>query len=256
MRDKGNMFVRFLVIVALMLVAAAAGYGLGQNTEQIPDPADSVSESDFTSRLREALQVHPELVIEALRAMEARNAQAARQPSAQNIRDAADLLDMAKLPIRVIGDGRNPVTIYEFLDYQCGWCRRMHETLTNSGESLHIAVVDFPILGPVSDRAARLSLAVSKLAPEHYEAFHHALMTQPLSLEALDTLLLEHGLDTKQINALADSTETSAIIARNHEIAQRLGIQGTPAMIIGSHLQRGALQLESLAELVAQARAQ
>ena len=61
MRDKGNMFVRFLVIVALMLVAAAAGYGLGQNTEQSSDPTDSVSESDFTSRLREALQAHPEL---------------------------------------------------------------------------------------------------------------------------------------------------------------------------------------------------
>ena len=79
--------------------------------------------------------------------MEAQNAQAVRQPSAQNIRDAADLLDMAELPIRVIGDGRNLVTIYEFLDYQCGWCRRMHETLTDSSDSLRIVVVDFPILG-------------------------------------------------------------------------------------------------------------
>ena len=256
MRDKGNMFVRFLVVVALMLVAVAAGYGLGQNTKQSSDPADSVSESDFTSRLRETLQAHPEFVIEALRAMEAQNAQADRQPSAQNIQDAADLLDMAKLPIRVIGDGRNPVTIYEFLDYQCVWCRRMHETLTDSSESLHIVVVDFPILGAVSERAARLSLAVSQSAPEHYETFHHDLMSLPLSLEVLDALLLEHGLDTEQINAIADSAETSATIAHNHEIAQSLGIQGTPAMIIGSHLQRGALQPESLAELIAQARAQ
>ena len=256
MRDKGNMFVRFLVVVALMLVAAAAGYGLGQNTKQSSDPADSVSESDFTSRLRETLQAHPEFVIEALRAMEAQSAQADRQPSAQNIRDAADLLDMAKLPIRVIGDGRNPVTIYEFLDYQCGWCRRMHETLTDSSDSLRIVVVDFPILGAVSERAARLSLAVSRSAPERYEAFHHALITQPLSLEVLDALLLEHGLDVEQINTLANSAETSAIVARNRDIAQSLGIQGTPAMIIGSHLQRGALQPESLAELIAQARAQ
>ena len=258
MRDKGNMFVRFLVIVALILVAAAAGYGLGQSTEQSSEPtdsADSLSEPDFTSRLRETLQAHPEFVIEALRAMEERNAPTALR-SAQSIQDAADLLDMAELPIRMIGNGRNSVTIYEFLDYQCGWCRRMHETLTDSRESLRIVVVDFPILGPVSERAARLSLAVSQSAPERYETFHHDLMSLPLSLKVLDDLLFEHGLDAEQINALADSTETSAIIARNHKIAQSLGIQGTPAMIIGSHLQRGALQPESLAELIAQARAQ
>lgn len=206
--------------------------------------------------LREALQRDPGILRDALVALqeaETRDRQGATQVAiAANadalFRDPAD-------PVR--GNPQGAVTIVEFFDVRCGYCKQLHPTverLLQRHGDVRLVLKDLPILGPNSVLASRALLAAQRQGK--YAELHDALMamrgepTEP----ALQREAERAGLDWPRLRRDMDDPAIEARIQRNMRLAQALRIEGTPAMVIGETLIPGAVDLATLEQLVAEAR--
>lgn len=152
------------------------------------------------------------------------------------------------------------VTIVEFLDYNCPYCRRMEpalNTLLASDRKVRIVYRDWPIFGPASREAARAAIA-SQWQNRH-AAFHAALMTSPARLDTAGVLAAAARAKVDwprlQRDLKVHGAEIDALLARTDAIAEAIGFHGTPALIVGSQVVAGAVDLPSLRSLVAAARA-
>jgi protein-disulfide isomerase len=205
--------------------------------------------------IRDYLLANPDILMEMLALIEERKAS----------ETAASDLDMVASNAAAIFEdgysfvGGNPegsFTIVEFLDYQCGFCRRAHPELMELIESdgdIRWIVKEFPILGPQSDMAARFAISVKRIAGDTaYGAVHAALMTfRGESSEAsLSALADRMSLDTRKIIAGMAAPETEAVIAANAALAARLLISGTPGFIFETEVVRGYVPLEGMVGLV------
>lgn len=151
------------------------------------------------------------------------------------------------------------VTIVEFFDYNCPYCRRMEPVLTAllaSDAKVRLVYRDWPIFGPASSEAARAAIA-SQWQGRH-AAFHEALLTSPARLDSagIRAAATRAKLDWPRLqrDLKAHDTEIGALLARTDAIAGAIGFNGTPAMIVGSHPVAGAVDLPTLRRLVAAAR--
>jgi protein-disulfide isomerase len=156
--------------------------------------------------------------------------------------------------------GGNPdgdVTLVEFFDYRCTYCRRVvssMQALLQEDRKLRIVFKELPVLGEDSVRAARAALAAERQG--RYTPFHFALMTsEDLSPDAIRQLAAEVGLDPDRLEQDMNAPEIQAAIDANYRLAQELGIEGTPAFVIGDELIPGAVDKGRLEALIADARA-
>ena len=206
--------------------------------------------------IREYLIEHPEVLIEAQQALQAkRAAREAEQASAaiQLYRD--ELLSDPEAPVAGNPDGA--ITLVEFFDYRCGYCRRVKptvETLLAENDDLRLVFKEFPILGPESTMAAYAALAARSQGS--YEAFHWALMETDGSFDRdhIFSVAQSVGLDTEQLARDMDDPALDGLIERNAALASALGISGTPAFVVGDRLIGGALPLEHFRVAIADAR--
>jgi protein-disulfide isomerase len=152
------------------------------------------------------------------------------------------------------------VTIVEFFDYNCPYCRRMEPVLNNllaSDPKVRIVYRDWPIFGPASREAARA--AVASQWQNRHAAFHEALLTSPARLDSagVKAAATRAKVDWPRLqrDLTAHGAEIDALLARTNAIAEAIGFNGTPALIVGSQVVAGAVDLPSLRRLVADARA-
>lgn len=159
-------------------------------------------------------------------------------------------LDDSAFP--ALGAAGSERVFYEFSDYQCGYCRRMYPLLATASEDggVKIALIEFPILGPLSEKAARYALAAHRQGG--YEKFHDHLMrgSGPLSEEKLDDAVRAAQLDKAQLEIDSSSAAVDAQIEANYKLAALLGISGTPAFIIDGEIYPGALPEKHFMRLV------
>jgi protein-disulfide isomerase len=156
--------------------------------------------------------------------------------------------------------GGNPsgdVSLVEFFDYNCPYCRKVAATLVavQSGDpKLRIVYKEWPILGPNSESAARLALASRRQG--RYAEFHRALILSDTLVDDSKALAIAAtlGLDVSQLKLDAQSPEITAAIERNHKLAQTLRITGTPSFVIGEEVLRGAVEEEVIIRLIRQVR--
>lgn len=206
--------------------------------------------------LREALRTDPSILADAIAAMQAAEQDVARALTVQAIRANADAL-FRDPGDPALGPDRAAVTLVEFTDYRCPYCRRMHPVvaeLLRREPGLRVVVKEIPILGPASVLAARAALAAH--AQGRFPAFHDALMRlrgEP-DEAALLQLAAETGLDPVRLQRDMTSEAVTRRLNANLQLAQMLGIQGTPAYVVGETLLPGAVPLERLREAVAAAR--
>ncbi|MCR9071983.1 MAG: DsbA family protein [Alphaproteobacteria bacterium] len=158
----------------------------------------------------------------------------------------------------MLGNPDGDVTIVEFFDYQCGYCKTMMKPLLDLVQedgNIRLILKEFPILGPESETAAVASLAAQRQGK--YEIFHTALLglRGRLSTEAIWQVALEAGLDIETLKKDMADPVLQQHIRKSYQLAQALEIQGTPAFTIGNQIIPGAVSKEQLAELVAEARA-
>ncbi len=213
----------------------------------------------FRAEIRAYLLDNPEVIIEAVNLLEERQANA----KAQN-----DLALVAMYSDELFDDGfswvgGNPegdITLVEFLDYRCGYCRRAMpevEQLITSDGNIRLIIKELPILGENSMISSRFAVATKQVAgADAYKDVHDALMT--LGGDASDVALRRVadglGLDTDAIMARMDSDQVTAEIAATHALAQRLQINGTPSFVLHDEMLRGYLPADQMAAIVAEKR--
>ena len=264
---------------ALVLLLLTAGAGDAERTEEaalVPAamieggelageayvPLDLLPPGEEEARLQalvlRTIRENPEIVMEAVGILREREAEAAALAAADAMETVGPLL-VAGEDAGVIGNPDGAVTVVEFFDYNCGFCRRVTDAvigLTLADEDVRIVLREFPILGEESVAAARVALAARMQDEEGYGRLHEALlrMSGRANEESALALAAEEGLDVERIRADMVSAEIDAHIAASMDFARQLGINGTPAFVIGDELIPGAVGLEELQAAVEAAR--
>lgn len=237
--------------LALMGSTALAG-GVGEMTE-----AERLA---FRAEVRAYLLENPEVLIEAMDVLKSREETAALARDQQVLAEYKDAMfnDPASW---VGGNPDGDITIVEFTDYRCGYCRKAFsevEELVKSDGNIRFVVKEFPILGEDSMISARFAIAVLQLhGPEAYKKAHDGLISLRGSPDAatLGALAADLGLEPGPVIARMNADEVTAVIAANHAMADRLEISGTPTFVLGDQLLRGYVPLDAMRDLVAQERA-
>ena len=238
--------------LSLLVAAPAAAADLAALSE--------AERAAFRAEVRAYLLENPEVLMEAIGVLEQRQAeQAAADDAALLAANAADLYEDGHSWVG--GNPEGSLTIVEFADYRCGYCRKAHPEVMQLLEldgDIRLIVKEFPILGEQSALAARFAVAVLQVAgPEAYGAVHDRLYTGfrgDVTPDSLDRLAQDLGLDAPAILAAMTSPEVDAILAENHALAQRLRISGTPTFVIGDQMIRGYVPLEAMTAIVAEER--
>ncbi len=219
--------------------------------------AQDLTEDRVKELVAETLRENPELVLEALQALEQRQAEEQAAAAAAALMADRETLDRdPNAP--VIGNPDGDVTIVEFFDYNCPYCKRAMpeiEALLAEDPNVRIVLREWPILSEGSAFAARAALAAR--AQGKYAEMHDALMNMRGKLEA-DTVLRvagELGLDVEKLQADMKAPEVEEHLATSMRLAEALNFSGTPAFVIGDQLLPGFVEKAELVEAVTTARA-
>lgn len=220
---------------------------------------------DERSALREEIRSYlldnPEIIMEAVSVLEQRQADAQAMGDVDLVRVNADaIFDDGHSWVGGNPDG--DITLVEFTDYRCGFCRRAHtevEQLLAADGNIRFIVKEFPILGEESVMSSRFAIAVKQIAGDDaYKAAHDMLITfrGPITPDALERMASDLDLDGTAILEQMMSDDVTQIIAENHALAGRLQISGTPTFVLEDQLLRGYLPLADMQTLVQQTRQQ
>lgn len=217
---------------------------------------DALTEDRVRELVRETILANPEILSEAFEILERRTLEAEASARSEAIGQQRLLLEQdPNAPVLANVDG--DVTIVEFFDYNCPYCRRVKPTvegLIEADPGIRIVYREWPILGEGSVFAARAALASREQGL--YEEFHWALMGMEGRAEARSVLMIaqEVGLDIQQLRFDMGAPEVEEHIETSMRLAELLGVTGTPAFIIGNSLIPGAVGLEVLQQAVGDVR--
>ncbi len=242
-----------LTAAALGLTALpAAAFDLTNMTEE--------ERTALRGEIREYLMENPQVIMDAVAVLEQQ--QAAAQAMDEKAMVAANAKDIFDDGVSWVGG--NPdgdVTLVEFTDYRCGYCRKAHSEvaeLIESDGNIRFIVKDFPILGEDSMTAARFAIAVKQTAGDAaYKKVHDALITHKGGIGKESLTRIGNAADINAEAALAHmgSDDVTAVVAANHQLAQRLQISGTPTFVLDDQMVRGYVPLDGMRQLVSEARA-
>jgi protein-disulfide isomerase len=193
--------------------------------------------------VREYLLANPEILLDVSRELETRQKQAEAQQRESALKANADAIFRSPHDY-VAGNPDGDVTMVEFFDYNCGWCKKGLPEVMNlieQDKKLRVVLKEFPIFGGDSDYAAKAAIA-SKKQGKYWE-FHTALLGHEgkVTRQVVDETAKATGLDLARLKADMESPEVAQVIAGNQALAQALAINGTPAFIIDTHLSPGYL---------------
>jgi protein-disulfide isomerase len=213
------------------------------------EPRVTVSTGD-TALVREALMAEPEIIREAMRELERRELAALVDRHAEAIYKSPK--DFA------VGNPDGDITLVEFFDYNCGYCKRTLadvNRLLENDPNLRIVFKEFPILSEGSLEAARLSLAAGKQGK--YIEFHRAVMNTTggeMTGERALRIAEEIGLDTEQLQKDAKAGDIDQAIGEVFQLANALHINGTPGFVVGRDIISGAVGYDELVKRIERAR--
>ncbi|GIT88650.1 DsbA family protein [Roseobacter sp. OBYS 0001] len=219
--------------------------------------ADALSEDRVKELVLEAIRENPEIVLEAVQIIEQREQARQTAAAASVLSENRDLLENdPNAP--VLGNPDGDVTVVEFFDYNCPYCRRVKphiEALLDEDPNVRLVYREWPILGDGSVFAARAALAAREQGK--YEEFHWALMGMQGRAEEASVIQVaqEIGLDIAQLRRDMQAPEIDAHIAASMEMSRQLGFNGTPSFVIGDALVPGVIEADQMIRLTQEARA-
>lgn len=236
---------KWLLGLGLLVLAIGGAAGWLLHAGQGPVGEDRAAVEKV---VREYILAHPEILPEAMRNLQ-------QKQNAQQLSGIRSEVERA-FPGAVLGNPKGSVTLVEFTDFACTYCRQAVadvEALVAAHPDLKVVVRELPILSPQSADAARMALAAAEQGK--YRAFHHAMFAagRP-SPETIDAAARAAGLDMARAKSVAASAAVANEINRNLELAQTLEFNGTPSWVAGDDVFSGAVGIERLTEAVASAR--
>ncbi len=244
---------RFAAALALSAFAALCALPAGAAEKSAFTDAQK---AEIKKMVREYILENPGIINEAIQAQEvaADKAKSDKRVAIANTRKQEIYTPSENT---VLGNPKGDVTVVEFFDYNCGYCKAMFPSVVEAMKEdpkLRLVVKEFPILGPSSVTATRAALAARK--QNKYTELHLALMSHKGSLTdaGIIDIAKSTGLDVKKLQDDMKDPEITAVITRNHDLAEQLGIDGTPAMFVGNNFVAGAIPKTQLVSLIAAAR--
>jgi len=224
----------------------------------------SITAAEITPEQRQAIEgiIHdylmqnPDVLIEALRAAEDKASRDADAKAALVLKDRrGEVFDDPATPVG--GNPQGDVTIVEFFDYRCPYCKQVQpslQALLDQDHNLRFIYKEMPVLGAPSVTAAHAALA-ARLQGK-YEAFHAAMMATKgqITDDVVYQVAGSVGLDVDRLKRDMATPEIDRALKANLALANALDIRGTPGFIIGDHIVPGAIDLDALKDLVASAR--
>ncbi|WP_281992226.1 DsbA family protein [Sulfitobacter geojensis] len=246
------MMLRFAApIVAAALALPATAMDLTELTD--------AERAQFRAEVRAYLMENPEVIMEAVDALREKEANAQAQADVDLVSVNADaIFDDGYSWVGGNPDG--DITLVEFLDYRCGYCKKAHDEvakLLETDGNIRLIVKEFPILGDQSVLASRFAVAVKQVAGgDSYKAMNDALMAfrGDVTLASLRRMASTFGLDMDAIEAVMDSDAVTQEIAQTRALAQRLQITGTPTFVMKDELLRGYLPYDQMQALLDEKR--
>ncbi len=243
---------RHLAVVAAAVVAIA-GLGApaaGQQNETLSD------RGRIEQTVRDYLLAHPEVIVEALERYQAQQEKVAAEKQAQAIVDRQEQLTRAP-DSPVLGNPSGDVTVVEFFDYRCPYCKSVATAMIDLFEAdgnVRFVLKEYPILGPESEFAARAALAAQMQGK--YRELHVALMAFKGKVTSGDVRRLAAGvgLDVARLESDMQSPAIGESLGRNFELGEALGVRGTPAFVVGNELIPGAISADDMRTRIAAAR--
>jgi protein-disulfide isomerase len=242
-------------LIACSAIAFVATSGARLSAQTAPTSPPS-SERNVEQVVHDYILAHPEVLIESLQAAKRK----AEELAATNTKSVIgslkkDLVEDPDSPI--FGNPAGDVTLVEFFDYRCPYCRQIDptlQTLIKQDPGVRIVQKEYPILGEASVFAARVALAAQKQGK--YAKMNEALMARKPNIDNATVLKIaeDAGLDIDRVKVDMNSSEVTAEIERTARMAKALRLAGTPAFIAGTQIIPGGTDLESLKSLVDDAR--
>lgn len=245
----GNRLVLAAIAVLLLLLGVAGGWAWQARSNNAP-PVDVKDRRAVEEVVREYILNHPEIIPQAMQNLQQR----------ENTKTLASVRSELEEPFpgATLGNPDGAITLVMFTDYACGYCRQSVsdvDALIKANPDLRVVVRELPIIAPVSEDAARWALAAA--LQDRYGAFHQALFAagQP-SATSIEAAARTAGLDVARARKASADPKVDQEIARNMDMARKLGVSGTPSWIVGEQMLFGAVGREDLGEAIVAARRQ
>ena len=248
------MRLRFLLISFVLVASVAAALGLA--VLSLPSREDIARQMSFEQKVRNTLISYPEIFAEAGQVLQKRSD---RRRVVQRKTLLRTLRKVIRAPrgLPVLGNPKADVTVVEFFDYRCPYCKQSLDVLrrlVSDDPGLRLVFKEFPILGPQSVYASRMAIASTEQGK--YLKLHHALMSHRGQFDQKSLLAIARGvgLDTNRLLADMRKPRVGRMIKEARFLADKLAITGTPALIIGDEVVPGYIDLVALNTLVLDAR--
>ena len=211
-------------------------------------------DTDLEKKVLEIIRNNPEIIMEAIKILQAKDAKNKQEQADQNIKSNKQRLEDDK-NAPILGNPNGEITIVEFFDYNCGYCRRAFKTIMNliaDNNAVKVVMRELPILGDASVFTAKASLASQK--QQKYEEFHVALMNNRSRNTEKSVLKIAKkiGMDVDQLQLDMNSSFVLDHLEESQKLSESLGISGTPAFVFGEKIVPGAIDLQAMKDLVAQ----
>jgi protein-disulfide isomerase len=239
-----------LLGLALTVAPVASAQAPQFNSEQRREIGDVV---------KEYLLKNPEVLQEAIAELERRQQEAQKVSQASALKESREAL-LNSPHGNLVGNPQGDVTLVEFFDYNCGYCKRALSdlrTLMKGDPKLRVVLKDFPVLGPESVEAARVALGVKlQLKGEKLFDYHTRVLETRGKVNGERALAVakEMGLDMGRLTKDVDGAEVRAALQENMSLAEKLGLSGTPAFVVGDEVISGAVGAEPIRRTVAGVR--
>lgn len=216
----------------------------------VAEPFDAAKRGEIEAIIKSYLLENPEVVRDAFMELEKRQKEAENVARADTIAQSKDLLFNSTRQV-VLGNPQGDVTLVEFFDYNCGYCKRslgdMHRLIAEDS-NLRIVLKEFPVLGQGSVEAAQVAVALNNTTPELYEKFHDALLGGRGQANAARAraVAIEAGADADALDKALKDPEVAATIEEVYGLANSLGLTGTPSYVVGDEVIFGAVGYDRL----------
>ncbi len=246
-----------VAIIVLVAVALTVGFFMIPKNEHVVATGDAMTKSDVEQIVRDFILNNPDVIVESLNSFQEQQRRDQQAKSAAGAKQVIDQLDSINAPIAGNPDG--DVTVVEFFDYNCGFCKRALPTvldLIKQDQNVKFVFLELPILSPSSEQVAKAATAVHLIDESKYLDYHTALMefrgqkNEKLLLDKAEEL----GLNRDEVKEKMNSAEVNTVLSQVKQLASQAGVRGTPAFIIGEELIPGAVDINTLKAAVNRAR--
>jgi len=253
------MLLRRLIVVASALALAVCVLTASQ-LSAAENSFSATQRSEIESIVRGYLLRNPELLQEVLAELEKRQSAAEAAKAKAAVKNSATQLFNSPRHV-VLGNPQGDVTLVEFFDYNCGYCKRALSDLVNlikEDPKLRVVLKEFPVLGQGSVEAAQVALAAQMQdgSAKKYFDFHQKLLGQRGRADKARALAVakEVGYDVARIERDMGSDSVRAAIAEDMKLAEALGLNGTPSYVVGDEVVIGAVGHDALKQKVSWSR--